>query len=116
MRVFPTQAAVCALSLAFVSSVSSGVAAAADDEAANASLKKGGCVTCHATDKDKVGPSFKKVAAKYKGQADAEGKVVQFITTGSKVKMASGSEIDHKALGTKDAKELKNVAQFILAQ
>ena len=40
-------------------------AALADGEAA---LTKGGCMACHAKDKKLVGPSFKDIAAKYKGQ------------------------------------------------
>ena len=40
-------------------------AAMADGEAA---LTKGGCMACHAKDKKLVGPSFKDIAAKYKGQ------------------------------------------------
>ena len=31
-------------------------------------LTKGGCMACHAKDKKMVGPSFKDIAAKYKGQ------------------------------------------------
>ena len=33
-----------------------------------AALTKGGCMACHAKDKKMVGPSFKDIAAKYKGQ------------------------------------------------
>lgn len=40
-------------------------AALADGEAA---LTKGGCMACHTKDKKLVGPSFKDIAAKYKGQ------------------------------------------------
>lgn len=116
MKLFPAPATFVAFAFAVAATSLSGSVSAADDEAANASLKKGGCITCHATDKDKIGPSLKKVAAKYKGQADAEDKVVKFVSTGGKVKMASGAEVDHKAINTKDPKELKNVAQFILAQ
>lgn len=32
------------------------------------SLNKGGCMACHSKDKRVVGPSFKEIAAKYKGQ------------------------------------------------
>lgn len=39
--------------------------ALADGEAA---LTKGGCMACHAKDKKLVGPAFKDIAAKYKGQ------------------------------------------------
>lgn len=31
-------------------------------------MAKAGCMACHATDKKIVGPSFKEIAAKYKGQ------------------------------------------------
>ncbi len=40
-------------------------AALADGDAA---LTQGGCMACHAKDKKLVGPSFKDIAAKYKGQ------------------------------------------------
>lgn len=39
--------------------------ALADPEA---SMNKAGCMACHAKDKKMVGPSFKDIAAKYKGQ------------------------------------------------
>jgi cytochrome c len=34
--------------------------------------KAAGCANCHAADAKKVGPSYKDIAAKYKGKADAE--------------------------------------------
>lgn len=106
------------LSFAFVvATVSfSGGAFAFDEDAVKALTKKNDCTKCHAADKDKKGPSYKKIAAKYKGKADAEEKVTKSITTGSKVKLADGTEEDHKIINTKDAKELKNLAQWILAQ
>ena len=51
---------VAAVALTFSAS-----SAFADGEAA---LTKGGCMACHAKDKKLVGPSFKDIAAKYKGQ------------------------------------------------
>jgi cytochrome c len=94
----------------------SGGAFAFDEEAVMALTKKSDCTKCHAADKDKIGPSYKKIAAKYKGKADAEEKVTKTITTASKVKLANGTELDHKTVNTKDAKEIKNLAQWILAQ
>ncbi|MBQ0960099.1 c-type cytochrome [Ideonella sp. 4Y11] len=35
---------------------------------ADEALNKAGCMACHAKDKKLVGPSFKDIAAKYKGQ------------------------------------------------
>jgi len=41
--------------------------------------QKGGCVACHAVDKKLVGPSFKDVADKYKGQKDAAAKLADKV-------------------------------------
>lgn len=91
-------------------------AIALDEEAAKALAKKNDCTKCHAVDKDKKGPSYKKIAAKYKGKADGEEKVVKNMTTASKVKLTDGTEEDHKVINTKDAKEIKNLSLWILAQ
>jgi cytochrome c len=45
-------------------------------------LTKGGCMACHAKDKKLVGPSFKDIAAKYKGQADAPAKLAEKVRKG----------------------------------
>jgi len=44
--------------------------------------QKGGCVACHAVDKKLVGPSFKDVADKYKGQKDAAAKLADKVRHG----------------------------------
>ena len=92
------------------------VSAAVDAEGAKALAKSNDCLKCHAVDKDKKGPSYKKIAAKYKGKADAEAKVTKAMTTGPKVKLDDGKEEEHKMLDTKDAKQIKNLAEWILAQ
>jgi cytochrome c len=89
---------------------------AADADAAQALAKKNDCFKCHAVDKEKKGPSYKKIAAKYKGKADAEEKIIKNITTGPKVKLDDGSEEDHKVINTKDAAALKNLSDWILSQ
>jgi cytochrome c len=71
MRVFVS--AVAAAVFALASS-----AAFADGEAA---LTKSGCMACHAKDKKLVGPSFKDIAAKYKGQ-DASAKLFDKVRKG----------------------------------
>lgn len=51
---------------------------------ASADLAKAkNCMGCHAIDKKVLGPGFKDVAAKYKGQADAETRLVASISKGS---------------------------------
>lgn len=50
---------------------------------ANADLAaKKNCLACHATDKKLVGPSYKDVAAKYKGQKDAVAMLATKIQKG----------------------------------
>lgn len=52
--------------------------------------RKSGCMTCHAVDATKEGPSFKSTAAKYKGQADAEKKILdQFKSNADHAKVKS---------------------------
>jgi len=44
--------------------------------------KKGNCFACHAVDKKVVGPSFRDVAAKYRGDAGAEARLADKIAKG----------------------------------
>lgn len=43
---------------------------------------KNACMGCHAVDKKVVGPAYKDVAAKYKGQADAVDKLAKKVKAG----------------------------------
>jgi cytochrome c len=91
---------------------------AADEDAAKALLKKNDCFKCHAVDKTKKGPSYKKIAAKYKEKgtpAEAEQKMIKHMTTSPKVKLEDGTEEEHKIIDTKDQAELKNIVQWILS-
>jgi cytochrome c len=56
------------------------LAAAGTASAQEALAKSSGCLNCHAVDTKKMGPSFKDVAAKYKGKADAEATLVAEIS------------------------------------
>lgn len=50
---------------------------------ANADLaQKKNCMACHSVDKKVVGPSFKEVAAKYAGKADAAGMLAGRVVKG----------------------------------
>jgi len=93
-----------------------GSAAAVDEEAAKALGKRNDCFKCHAIDKTKKGPSYKKIAEKYKGKADGEEKAIKNMVEGKKVKLEDGTEEDHKIIDTKDPAELKNLAQWILTR
>lgn len=100
-----------------ISLLASSAGAAVDEDAAKALAKKNDCFKCHAIDKTKKGPSYKKVASKYKGkEAEGEQKIFKNITTGPKVKLEDGTEEDHKIIDTKDQGEIQNLIRWILAQ
>jgi cytochrome c len=47
---------------------------------------KSKCMTCHQVDKKALGPSFKDIAAKYKGDSAAEATLVDSMLKGAKGK------------------------------
>jgi cytochrome c len=47
-----------------------------------AAMNKAGCTACHSKDKKLVGPSFKEIAAKYKGQTGVEAKLADKVRKG----------------------------------
>ncbi len=100
-----------AMMLAF--SVSS--SAAVDVEAAKALARQNNCFKCHAVDKEKDGPAYKKVADKYRGKDGAEEKLIHHITSGEKAKFPDGHEEEHKIIKTKDMGEIKNLVGWILS-
>jgi len=73
------------------------------------------CAKCHDPVKTKTGASYKKTAAKYKGKADGEEKIIKNITTAPMVKDSDGNTEEHYVIKTKDAAQLKNLAQWILS-
>lgn len=58
------------------------VAAPASAQNVDELLKKYACLSCHAVDKKLVGPSYKDVAAKYRGQAGAEKSLAEKVKKG----------------------------------
>jgi cytochrome c len=68
--------------LAVAAIVGANGAQALDAAAAKAFASKSACMGCHAVDRKLVGPSYKDVAAKHKGQADAVNKVAARIKSG----------------------------------
>lgn len=58
--------------------LAAGSSMATVDEAMN----KAGCMACHAKDKKVVGPAFKDIAAKYKGDKEASTKLTEKVRKG----------------------------------
>jgi cytochrome c len=55
---------------------------AADAAAAKALAQKSGCLACHSVDAKVLGPAYKDVAAKYKGDKTAEAKLIEKVKKG----------------------------------
>ncbi len=89
-------------------------AQAADGAAAQAWAKDSECFKCHTLDKTKKGPPWKKIAAKYKGKADAEAKLRKHMTTGPKVKLEDGTEEEHKIVEASDEAQMKNFISWLM--
>ena len=67
------------LLMAITGMLVSGIAYA---QSAEELLKSKNCLNCHELDKKKVGPAFKDVAAKYKGNKEAEAKLIAELKEG----------------------------------
>jgi cytochrome c len=59
-----------------------GAANAADAAKAKQLAQKFNCLACHAEDKKLVGPAYKEIAKKYKGDAGAEAKLIAKVKSG----------------------------------
>jgi cytochrome c len=79
--------------VATIALTATGVASAQE-----ALAKSSGCLNCHAVDTKKVGPAFKDVAAKYKGNGGAEATLVAKITAGKEHPAVKASADDVKSL------------------
>jgi cytochrome c len=62
-----------------------------------------------------MGPAFKDVAAKYKGQADAADKLYKHVTTGPMVKIGT-KEQKHAIVKSTDEAAIKNLVAYILSR
>jgi cytochrome c len=60
-------------------------------------VKTKGCMTCHDVDKKKVGPSFKDIAAKYKGDKGAARSLAAKLKDGKGHPKAAASDAEIKA-------------------
>lgn len=74
---------------------------------------KAGCLACHTVDKKVVGPSYKDVAAKYKGNAKAQAKLEAAITKGG---VGAWGQVPMPPQPTVSAKDAKTLAKWVLSQ
>ena len=86
-----------------------GTALAADMPAAG----KAKCGACHDIAAKKMGPSYTAIAEKYKGDADAVGKLVANITKGGALDWKMG-KMPPKGMGASEA-DIKAMAEYIVS-
>jgi len=78
--------------------------------------KKSGCLACHSVDKKVVGPAWKDVAAKYKGQADAKATLITKVAKGGKgnwTKVTGGAPMPPYSPRVSDA-NIEKLVDFIM--
>lgn len=86
-----------------------------DADAALALAKRNDCFKCHAIDKTKKAPAYKRIAARLRSKPDAVETIIEHITAGSMVELEDGSDAQHKIVDTRDPAELGNLARWILS-
>jgi cytochrome c len=103
------------IALAMASLLLSLNAFAIDADAAQGLAKHSGCNKCHAIEKKKDGPALRDVAAKYRGDASAEEKLIKHVTSGEMVKFEDGHKEEHKKVKTQDPGQTRNLIDWILS-
>ena len=86
-----------------------------DVAGAEALAKKSGCLKCHSVAQKKDAPSYKSIAEKYKGKADAEATLHKHLTGNPKVKV-DGKEEEHDSPKTKNDAEIRNLVRWVLSR
>jgi cytochrome c len=86
---------------------------------ANADLelaKKSGCLACHSVDKKVVGPAWKDVAKRYRGDAGARAKLIAKVKKGGKgnwTKVTGGVPMPPYSPRVKD-ENIEKLVDFVL--
>jgi len=90
------------------------LAAPARAEDGEAIIKKARCIACHTIDQKRVGPPYKEVAAKYKGDAKAPGQLFNKVRAGGSGNWGQIPMIPHPADKISD-EDLKTAIHWILS-
>jgi cytochrome c len=75
--------------------------------------QKSGCTACHAVDKKVVGPAYKEVAAKYKGDKDAEAKLFKKVKEGGQ---GVWGQVPMPPNGFVSDADIKTLVKWVLSQ
>jgi cytochrome c len=99
------------LRIILISALLAAPAIAAEDGAKVAA--KYNCLACHSVDKKIVGPAYKDIAARYKGQKDAEAMLMAEVRKG--LPGGKWGKIPMPAQQIED-KDLRVIIRWVLAQ
>jgi cytochrome c len=99
----------CKLILAAVVAAALGMPAQASQDL----IKKARCVACHTADSKRVGPAYREVAEKYRGQAEAPAQLFGKVRHGGTGNWGQVPMPPHGEDKISDA-DLKTVIQWIL--
>ena len=88
------------------------IATAGSAYASEELAKKSGCLACHAVDRKVVGPAYKDVAAKYRGDAGAEAKLIEKLQKGG---TGAWGEIFMPSMRSVPEGDLKILVKWILS-
>lgn len=107
---------ISALSMACALALSATAASAAiDAKKATEIMTKGGCSACHTVDKKLVGPSFKEIANKHKGDKSAAASVANKVRQGGSGAYGQIPMPPNPASKISDA-DLKSLVDWILSK
>ncbi len=104
-----------ATAAAITLSFSLNASAAVDVDAAKALARENNCFKCHGVDKEKDGPSYKKVAEKYRGKPGAEERLVTHVTSGKKQSFPMAMRKNTRSSRPKTWPQIKNLVNWILS-
>ncbi len=88
-----------------------GIAAAT--ESGDVLMQKSDCLVCHKTDQSLVGPSFRDIANRYKGDSAAAKTLAQKVISGGSGSWGQVPMAPHASISTADAEE---IVKWILEQ
>ena len=74
---------------------------------------KSGCTACHAVDKKVVGPGYKEVAAKYKGNAKAEAMLFDKVKKGG---VGNWGQVPMPPNAAVKDEDIKTLVKWVLSQ
>lgn len=102
------------MKIAIIASVAAGLLVAAPVMASQELAQKKNCLACHAVDKKLVGPAYKDVAARYRGDAGAPARLAAKVRAGGSGNWGDIPMLPHPSDKISDA-DLAAAIDWILA-